>query len=646
MGYDGIVTIKTALEEKGIDKGIASIETKMEKLRKKAEAPYEINGVKITGGWNLSKEEQQYYDRLEASLNKLQLQKAEIMMADKQITQEVKEQTEAINQQIPSNDSNKAKIVELSRELEEMLNNYNAMKNQDIVSSQDLKDAKELRKEILRVKKEYEKLTGTKLHIKGITNTKKDFSDIGNSISGTIKKVGKWALAIFSIRSAYTAIRNAMSTLSQYNEQLANKLNTIKLVFASALEPVVTRLVDLVFRLLTYVNYIAKAWFNVDLFASASAKAMKNGASSAEKMRKSMAGFDEMNVVSDNSGGSASVGSGFVAPEDAPIPSWIKWIADNKDLVIGGLVGIGTALLLLNLGGLLTNLTSIGTILSTIWGFIQPLFTFIGANAVVIGGIILIIGGLAIAIKGVIDYLNNPTWENFGIMLTGIGIIASGVFLIFGGFPALITLIVGAIVALGVAIYKNWDKIVAFTKELVQKIKDAFGNAINWIKEKFNSMVSFFGSLISKIVGLFKTIGTKVGNAIGGAFKTVINGVLKAIETILNKPINAINNLLDVINAVPGINLGKLPTFNLPRLAVGGIVNMPSRGVPIGGAIAGEAGVEGVIPLTNSQAMETLGQAIGKYVTINANITNTMNGRVISRELQKVNSSSDFAFNR
>ena len=478
-----------------------------------------------------------------------------------------------------------------------------------------------------------------------LKNAEKSINKIGDATTKTIKKVGRWVLAIFSVRSAYAAIRSAMSTLSQYNEQLANQINTIRLVFASALEPIVTRLVDLVYRLLTYVNYIAKAWFNVDLFASASAMAMKNGAKNAEKMRKSMAGFDEMNVVSDNSGGSASAGSGFVAPEDAPIPSWIKWIAENKDLVIGGLLGIGTALLLLNLGGLVTNLSGIGTLLSIIWGILQPLFTFIGANAVVIGGIILIIGGLALAIQGLINYLKDPTWENFGVMLTGIGIIATGVLLIFGGFPALITLIVGAIVALGVAIYKNWDNIVKFTKELVQKIKDAFGNAINWIKEKFNSMVSFFSGLISKIVGLFKTIGTKVGDAIGSAFKTVINGVLKAIENILNFPIKSINKLIDVINKVPGIDLGKLPTFSLPRLAVGGIVNMPSRGVPIGGAIAGEAGAEGVIPLTDSQAMETLGQAIGKYITINANITNTMNGRIISRELQKINNNSDFARN-
>ena len=73
---------------------------------------------------------------------------------------------------------------------------------------------------------------------------------------------------------------------------------------------------------------------------------------------------------------------------------------------------------------------------------------------------------------------------------------------------------------------------------------------------------------------------------------------------------------------------------------------MPSRGVPIGGAYAGEAGAEGVIPLTDTQAMETLGEAIGRYITINANITNTMNGRVISRILEQVKGTQDFAYNK
>lgn len=59
----------------------------------------------------------------------------------------------------------------------------------------------------------------------------------------------------------------------------------------------------------------------------------------------------------------------------------------------------------------------------------------------------------------------------------------------------------------------------------------------------------------------------------------------------------------------------------------------------------GERGAEGVIPLTDSQAMETLGEAIGRYITINANITNTMNGRVISRQIQQIIANKDFAYN-
>ena len=36
----------------------------------------------------------------------------------------------------------------------------------------------------------------------------------------------------------------------------------------------------------------------------------------------------------------------------------------------------------------------------------------------------------------------------------------------------------------------------------------------------------------------------------------------------------------------------------------------------VAGQLGGESGAEGVIPLTDSQAMETLGNAIGRYITI------------------------------
>ena len=82
----------------------------------------------------------------------------------------------------------------------------------------------------------------------------------------------------------------------------------------------------------------------------------------------------------------------------------------------------------------------------------------------------------------------------------------------------------------------------------------------------------------------------------------------------------------------------------IPRLASGGIINQPGRGVPLG--IGGEAGAEGVIPLTDSQQMALLGEAIGKYININATIPVYVGNRQIAREIQKINAENDFAYNR
>lgn len=477
----------------------------------------------------------------------------------------------------------------------------------------------------------------TDLNKTDLTELQKNIDKVGDSVSKTISKVGKWALAVFGVRSAYIFVRQSASTLAQYNEQIASDLEYMQFALASMLQPVIERLIQLAYKLLTYVNYIAKAWLGVDLFANASADAMNKSAKSAEKMKKSLAGFDEMNVLNDNgsTGAMGAVAPSFdlATPEDTPIPSWIQWIADNKDILIAGLTGIAGGLMAIHLG------------LTLIQGL----------------GIGLILAGVVLLIQGIVDFIKDPSWDNFLTILMGISLVVAGIAVLMGGW-------IVALVALGVAIVayiiKNWDKVKEILGKvgswiydnIIKPVGDFFvglwdgivngvKTAVQWVKDAFSSVVSFFSNLISKIVNLFKKIGTKVGDAISSAFKTVVNGVLKSIENILNFPIKSINKLIDVINAVPGINISALPTFSLPRLAVGGIVNMPGKGVPIGGALTGEVSKEGVIPLTDSQAMQELGQTIGRYITINANITNTMNGRVISRELQKINMNNSFATN-
>lgn len=491
-----------------------------------------------------------------------------------------------------------------------------------------------------------------KLDLSGV---QEGLNNVNNGIQGAVKKVARWGLALFGIRTAYNAIRGAMSTLSQYDTQMVDNIEYIRYALASSLQPVIQTILNLVIKLLQYINYIAKAWTGKNLFKTADAfksaqKSASGVAKSAKEINKQLAGFDEMNVLSDtsSSGAGGTGGADITAPNidltgmQGEVPSWVQWIADNKDLIIAALFGIASGIIAIKLGAdLLMGL-----------------------------GIGLIIAGIVKTVKAIIDFIKDPSWDNFAKILEGLAVILTGVAIAMLAVNAAnpvawIVLAIAAVVALAAVVIKNWDKIKSvlgvigswINDHIIKPIADFFTGlwngivsgvtwAVNGIKSIFNTVVSFFSGIINSILGFFKKLGTTVGNVISSAFKGVVNGVLRAIENILNSPIRAVNRLIGVINKVPGINLGTLSTFNLPRLAKGGIINQPGRGIPVGSAIGGERGQEGVIPLTDSQQMQLLGEAIGKYVTINANITNTMNGRVISRELQKVNNTNDFAFNR
>lgn len=118
-----------------------------------------------------------------------------------------------------------------------------------------------------------------------------------------------------------------------------------------------------------------------------------------------------------------------------------------------------------------------------------------------------------------------------------------------------------------------------------------FWKAIEAVKGWFAGIPAFFNGVIDRILGGFKAFGTKVGEVVGGAFKAVVNGVLGFVENFINAPIRAINGLIDTINSVPGIDLGRLDEFHLPRLAKGGLATGSTL------ANIGEAGKEAVIPL-------------------------------------------------
>lgn len=471
-----------------------------------------------------------------------------------------------------------------------------------------------------------------------------DFSDMGNGIQKVTRRIGKMALAVFGIRSAFMFVRNAINTIAADDEQLKADIDYMKSAIAYTLEPVVRGIVDLAKQLMFYIGYIVKTWTGINIFENAN-KSLKGANQQAKALSKQLAGFDEMNVLSDSS----SASGGGVMPSfdlsqlQGEVPWWIDWIAKNKDTVIAVISGITAALISMKLLGL------------------DPILSL---------GIGIAIAGIILLIKDVIKFIKDPSWNNFANILKDLAIILAGVAVAMLAVNAAnpiswILLAIAVVAALAAAVIKHWDEIKTVLgrvgswiyDHIIKPIGDFFTNlwngivnglkwAVDLIKNTFNNVVNFFRNIVSNIINLFREIGIKVGDVISGAFKGVVNGVLWAVENILNTPIRTINSLIRTINKIPGINIGTLGEFRLPRLAKGGIINQPGRGIPVGSAIGGERGQEGVIPLTDSQQMALLGKEIGRYITVNANITNTMNGRVISRELQKVQNDSNFAFNR
>ena len=520
-----------------------------------------------------------------------------------------------------------------------------------------------------------------------VEKLKSGFNSVGSSIQGAVKHVTRLALGIFGIRSAFMFLRRASSDLASYDKQYATNLEYIRYALTQMIAPVLQWIVNLAAKLLGYINAIMQGWFGINLFSRGSAEnfnKMKAGASGVSKavkeIKKQLTGFDEINMLTDQSDTGTSVGAGGVGMPNFDLsamqgepPAWLQWIIDHKDEILSTLAGIAAGLLAIKLG----------------------------ASGIQALGIGVMVAGIIYTIQSLLDYLKDPSWENFGKVIQGIGIAIVGLGILIGNVPLIVA---GAIVLIVGTIIKHWEEIKAFFQKgidwLANKsdwIHEMFGDTIgniydtfvknlqlilNWFDMTFKNIKQILDGIIQFVKGVFtgnweqawegvrkifgaiwdwikntlktvleiawntvKGVASRVGETISNVFKAIVNGVLSGVERVLNSPIRAVNRLIGVINAVPGINLSTLPTFNLPRLKVGGIVNMPNKGTLVGGAVTGESGREGVLPLTDQQAMSELGREIGRHVLVNLTNITTMNGRVIGRELKQVQSEQEFAFN-
>lgn len=282
----------------------------------------------------------------------------------------------------------------------------------------------------------------------------------------------------------------------------------------------------------------------------------------------------------------------------------------------------------------------IGEIGRTIWNFIKTNFIdsvdWGGTPGDIIQGLF---NGIVNALKGVGGWINSNIWVPFrdGFMAAfGMDGSSSKKMKEFGDnmMNGLKTGITGAI-----------SRVVSAARQIWSSIQGVFSNVTTWFRTTFTNAWTSVKNVFSKGGKIF----TGIKEGITSTFKTIVNGLIDGINRIIRNPFNAINQMLNTIRGVTV--LGVAPFKNLwgynplsvpqiPKLALGGIVNRPGRGVP---AIIGEAGAEAVLPLeNNTEWMDILADKIGGG-TITIPIT--LDGKKIATYVVDIQKKKAFAMN-
>lgn len=648
---------------------------------------------------------------------------------------------------------------------------------------------------------------------------KEGIKNISSETSKLLSKIAKWGLALVGLRSIYSLLSSSASLLSSENEQIGANIEYIRWTIATALQPIIEYIIKLVITLLQYVNYLANAWFGVNLFANASANSFKKSKDNvkgvnqeAKKLQKTLAGFDEMNIIQEDGSVSRGGGGGGIStplPEtdlsklltDAEVPGWLVWIKENGDLIASIIGAIGGALIGWKVGTFLSNIGLLGNGLKDFKTLLIGLGIGLIAKGIFDafndwGDLTKVIGDIGTAVEGlgfILVGINPTAWWSWAIL--GVGFLMDLVGWLFDTKSDVEKLkeaqdklnesqqkyldasktqlnayknvekaekqltetakkwniseedvrktgrnlqdeistrkrkisdltdkekeiyeaylndadaqnglveaskkvkearqqeivddlkvkqinaqMKGSYEEYGDAIITAFTEGAISTEEAGQRMYDALQHMSNDSASTFATKIP--GDLKQTIKQFDNMFGTQhaqqieanmniISGAVIGAtskMKTNAQQNLKGIETSINNTLN-VNNYKNKANRLvslfDGIKTAIAPKLNITvqgvnktfgfakgglvtKLASGGIINMPGRGVPIGSAIGGEAGREGVIPLTDSQAMATLGQAIGRYVSINATVPVYVGNRQVARELKKIEAEDDFAFN-
>lgn len=497
---------------------------------------------------------------------------------------------------------------------------------------------------------------------RGIIKLGTYFKTMGSSALGSMKKAYKGIAQVLKIVLVYggtfrafqfftQGVSEGLQNIAKYSDETAtsmNKLSTMSLYLKNsigaalypvivAVTPALQSMTNAIVRALNVFNQFVAAWGGATTFIKAKEYLKEYGdtaKSTANQIKRSFAGIDEITVIGNQDSGSSSDTPDYSQMfETAPISEKVSSVVenlkknlDNIKLILGGaLLAVGALLVFtkadipLGLALMAAGAVVFGSAIQENWDFVggtlqeklNSIMPIIAGFMLVIGailtfsgaatglGIALLIGGAAVLATAVAenwDELPSKIKDKItyiGIIL-GAGLIVIGACLAFSGaaIPLGIGLIIAGAAELATAVNLGWDTLPEKIKATLEKIL-------------------FYISLVLIVLGVI-LVCTGYGTPLGVAL-IVMGAVGLCTAATLNWDL--------VKDECRAVIAGLLSIISAAVLVLGVILCLSGAGIPIGlGLIAlGAKGIDKAAQWDDNAVTSNIKKSLDKIKTTISN---------------------------
>lgn len=410
----------------------------------------------------------------------------------------------------------------------------------------------------------------------------KKVSDSMNTFSKRVSGLFKRVLVFSLITRALQSLRTWLGKTIMKNDEARAAVARLKAALLTLAQPILQVVIPVFVKLVNILTQVVtaiakffgmlsgKSWSSQKSAAQGlndEQKALEGVGAAAKDASKSMASFDEINQLTDNTASGAGGGGGAASTEIAPDFSNLDMAEDKLHDILGLVGAIAAGLLAWKIASLFTNdLRKIWGIALAVAGAFALVYFWLdawnngidlqnflgmlaGLAALAVGlaiafgpiaaGIALVVGGLAMLVVGIKDVIENGfNLVNTLTIIAGLLAAGIGISLLTGSWiPLLIAGFLAALVALvsftghGEELIQGLKNIIdgfgkffkgVFTgdmklavegiKQIWEGMKQTWNAIVNSIKDAWNMFITWLQSKSPLLASIFQTYGKFVSD--------------------------------------------------------------------------------------------------------------------------------------